>query len=105
MLIGIGFHKYVAPSIWASYVAPQFYATGLPWTALMQYSSIVEAGIGVGLLSGRYRRLFASLAVLSILVVVINLVIAWSFFDLILRDIGLLALSVVVLLDAMDEGQ
>lgn len=105
MLVGIGVHKYVAPSIWASYVAPQFYATGLPWTTLMQYSSIMEAGIGLGLLSGQYRRLFASLAVISILVVVVNLVLAWSFFDLILRDIGLLVLATVVFLDAVDEGQ
>lgn len=105
VLVLVGLHKAVSPGIWASYVAPQFYGFGLDWTLLMQYSSIVEAGIGIGLVSGRYRRLFSVLAVGSILVVVLNLVIAWSFFDLIIRDLGLLVLALAVLADAVDERQ
>lgn len=105
VLVLVGVHKLFEPGIWASYVAPQFYGFGLDWTALMQYSSIVEAGIGFGLLSGRYRRTFSALAAVSILAVVLNLVLAWSFFDLIIRDLGLLVLSLVVLADALEQGQ
>jgi len=105
VLVLVGLHKAVNPGIWASYVAPQFYGLGLDWTMLMQYSSVVEAGIGLGLMSGWYRRLFSLLAIASILVVVLNLVIAGSFVDLIIRDVGLLMLSLIVLADAFDERQ
>lgn len=105
VLVFVGVHKLFSPGIWASYVAPQLYGLGLDWTALMQYSSIIEAGIGFGLLSGRYRRTFSALAAVSVLVVVLNLVLARSFFDLIIRDLGLLVLAIVVLADAIEERQ
>ena len=72
---------------WEQYLSPQFNVIGDAHTTMMIVGVIeIIAGIGVWL----YPRIFSYIIVVWLLAIIINLLLLGRFFDIALRDLGLL---------------
>ncbi|MDY6766208.1 MAG: DoxX family membrane protein [Candidatus Nanohaloarchaea archaeon] len=108
MVVLAGVHKLVNPTIWSSYIAPWaltvLQMAGIPADLFMRANGVVETVAGLAILGNRYTTVAAGLISLSLLGIVINMVTAGgAFLDVLIRDIGLLALAVGVTLLAAER--
>lgn len=107
-----GAHKLVAPGVWTKYAAPWvtdvWPESFLSFALAMRVNGAIEVGFGVALLAGVYTTVAAGIVAVSLLGVVVDLlagaVLTGKYVDVLIRDIGLLALAVgVTLLSARSE--
>lgn len=107
-----GAHKLVAPDVWTEYAAPWVTSLWpeplLPFERAMMINGVFELLFGVALLVGFYTTVTAGIIALALISIVINLltgaVMTGEFVDVLIRDIGLLALAIgVTLLSAQRE--
>lgn len=96
-----GLHKLVAPGAWAVYVVPPFDLL-LPTTPrqFMLANGVLELPFGLALLADRYAALAAAVVAVSLAATVGYLAVASAlgraFVDVLIRDLGLVALAVGV---------
>lgn len=108
VILFAGLHKLVAPSIWHAYLAPPVLAlwptTVLPLDPTFVWFGLSEVLFGLLLLANWHTPTIASLTALSLLGVVGNLLLAVAVgepvVDVLLRDLGLVALAFGVALEA-----
>lgn len=96
-----GAHKLIAPQVWTRYASPV--VTGLwpeavvPFESVMVLNGVVEVSFGLAILLGFYPAITAGIVALSLLGVVIDLsigaILTGKFVDVLIRDVGLLALA------------
>lgn len=100
-----GFHKFFNADIWASYIAPWFTQLSLlPDTTFMLALGGVELVLGLLLLADYRTVLTASLAAVSMLAVILNLLTTGLFVDTLIRDVGLFGLALGVALLAAQRN-
>ncbi|MFB6361336.1 MAG: DoxX family membrane protein [Halobacteriales archaeon] len=103
-----GLHKLVAPSSWHAYLAPPITATWptslLPLDPTFVAFGLSEVLFGGLLLADWHTPTVAVFTALSLLGVVVNLLLAVAvgepFVDVLVRDLGLVALAIGVALEA-----
>lgn len=97
-----GLHKLFAPEIWAGYFAPEFAAIWpIPPSVEMQFvDGPVEIVIGIALLGDYLTSVAAGLSAVALAGIVLNLMVAGTPVDVLIRDIGLFALAAGVALVA-----
>lgn len=107
-----GAHKLVAPEVWTKYAAPwviTLWPEGLlSFERLMVLNGVVEILFGLAILAGVYTAITAGIVALSIFAVVVDLltgaITTGKHVDVLIRDVGLLALATgVTLLAAKRE--
>jgi hypothetical protein len=107
MLVAAGGHKLLQPGDWTVYVTDWL----APWLVVsprvfMLANGWLELGFAALLLADRYTALAATVAWVSLLATISYLSVVWlttgAFGDVIARDLGLLALALVVFRDARD---
>lgn len=101
-----GAHKLVAPEVWTKYAAP--WVTALwpdalfPFKIAMMLNGVFEVLFGLALIAGLYTTVTAGIVALSLLAVVGDLltgaVMTGKSVDILIRDLGLLALATGVTL-------
>lgn len=100
-----GVHKLLDPAAWAVYVTP-WLADRLPMTPVefMLLNGVLEPPFAVGLLLDRYTVAVGAFVTLSLAATVVYLAVAalttGLFVDVLVRDVGLVALGTTVTLDA-----
>jgi uncharacterized membrane protein len=107
-----GFHKLVAPEAWAVYVVPPFDRL-LPMTpvAFMLLNGVLEPPFALALLVDRYTTVAAAFVTVSLVATVCYLAVAavltgGAFVDVLVRDVGLVALAASVTIRAAGaEGE
>lgn len=104
-----GGHKLVDPGAWTVYVAPPFQPLPvLSWTEAMIANGIAEVAFGGLLLADRYTVFAAAVVSLSLVGVAVDLVVLLALTgegaDILIRDLGLVALAVGVTLNAAATG-
>lgn len=108
MLAAAGAHKLVDPAGWTVYVTDWL----APWllvspTAFMLANGVLELGFAALLLADRYTAVAALVAAASLAATTGYLGVVWAtagvFGDVAARDLGLTALALVVLADALRE--
>jgi uncharacterized membrane protein YphA (DoxX/SURF4 family) len=106
MLTAAGAHKLLQPAEWAVYVTDWL----APWLVVspvvfMLINGWLEVGFAVLLFTDRYTAFAATVAAVSLAATTAYLIVVWvasgRFGDVIARDIGLLALALVVFVDAV----
>ncbi|MEZ3115939.1 DoxX family membrane protein [Halobaculum sp. MBLA0147] len=106
MLVAAGVHKLLQPADWAVYVTDWL----APWLVVspvtfMLVNGWLELGFAALLLADRYTAVAATVAWVSLLATIAYLCVVWvttgRFGDVIARDVGLLALALVVFADAV----
>jgi uncharacterized membrane protein YphA (DoxX/SURF4 family) len=105
-LVAAGAHKLVDPTTWTVYVtdwlAPLLVVS--PATFMLA-NGYLEVAFGGALLADRYTTVASSVAAVSLAATTIYLLVVWAttgaFGDVVARDVGLTALAVVVLVDAL----
>jgi uncharacterized membrane protein YphA (DoxX/SURF4 family) len=105
MLLAAGAHKLVQPGPWAGYVtdwlAPLLVVSPVTF---MLVNGWLELGFAALLLADRYTPAAAAVAAVSLAATVAYLAVVWllsgQFGDVLARDVGLLALALVVFVDA-----
>ncbi|MDY6769864.1 MAG: DoxX family membrane protein [Candidatus Nanohaloarchaea archaeon] len=111
MILLAGLHKLVRPTVWSAYMAPWaagvVHAVGVPVNLFMQGNGVLEAVLGLAIAADRYTAIAAGLVSLSLLAISINMAtLGTAFLDVLIRDLGLLALAVgVTLLAAGRQGE
>lgn len=101
VILFAGLHKLAAPGPWAAYVVPPFDAL-LPITPrqFMLLNGILEPPFALALLLDRYTTFAAAFVALSLAATIAYLSVASllgaPFVEIIVRDVGLLALAVAV---------
>lgn len=106
MLFLAGFHKFFNITSWASYIAPWFTTlTGIPDNTFMLVLGSVELVIGLLLLADYRTVITASIATVSLLAVLLNLLTTGQFVDILIRDVGLFGLTLGVALLAAQKNQ
>jgi uncharacterized membrane protein YphA (DoxX/SURF4 family) len=104
-----GVHKLVDPGAWTVYVTG-WLAGLLPVspTTFMLLNGVLEPPFAVALLAGRYTALAAAFVALSLAATVLYLgvvaVASGRFVDVLIRDLGLVALAVVVAVRSADAA-
>ncbi len=107
MLVAAGGHKLLQPSDWTVYVTDWL----APWLVVsprlfMVVNGWLELGFAGLLFADRYTTFAATVAWVSLSATVAYLSVVWltvgAFGDVIARDLGLLALALVVFRDARD---
>jgi uncharacterized membrane protein YphA (DoxX/SURF4 family) len=108
MLVAAGAHKLLDPSGWTVYVTDWL----APWlvvspTTFMLANGYLELAFGAALLAGRYVAVASFVAAASLAATTLYLVVVWAttgaFGDVVARDVGLVALALVVLVDALRD--
>lgn len=94
VLLWFGYHELVAPGLWTGYV-PVLSVTSHAAEVLVLAHGWVLLVIAVALLAGVASRLAAGVASLLLLEIVISLGVT-GLSDLVLRDVGVLGLSIAV---------
>ncbi|MFB6242201.1 MAG: DoxX family membrane protein [Candidatus Nanosalina sp.] len=110
MIVLSGIHKLLNPAVWASYIAPVFAEVmgkiGMAPSLFMQFNGVFELLFGTAILFDRYTTLSSSLVTLSLAAIVVNLGVAGlGYTDIIIRDLGLLMLSLGVTLESVRRGK
>ncbi|MEZ3142439.1 DoxX family membrane protein [Halobaculum sp. MBLA0143] len=108
MLVAAGAHKLLQPGDWAAYVtdwlAPFLVVTPVQFMLLNGWLELGFAGL---LLADRYTAFAATVAWVSLSATIAYLGVVWlttgAFGDVIARDLGLLALALVVFRDARES--
>jgi uncharacterized membrane protein YphA (DoxX/SURF4 family) len=108
MLVTAGGHKLLQPGDWTVYVtdwlAPLLVVSP---RVFMLVNGWLELGFAALLLADRYTALAATVAWVSLSATIAYLSVVWlttgAFGDVIARDLGLLALALVVFVDAVCE--
>ena len=100
MLLGVvlawfGYHELVSPGLWTGYV-PVLSPTSSGAEVLVLMHGWVLLVLAVALVAGVAPRLAAAVAALLLLEIVISLTASHGFSDLVLRDVGVLGLSLSV---------
>jgi uncharacterized membrane protein YphA (DoxX/SURF4 family) len=95
VLAWFGYHELVAPGLWTGYV-PVLSATSHLAELLVLAHGWVLLVLAVALIAGVAPRLTAMIASLLLLEIVISLSASGGLSDLVLRDVGVLGLSVSV---------
>jgi uncharacterized membrane protein YphA (DoxX/SURF4 family) len=107
-----GAHKLVAPDVWTKYAAPWVTAlwpeSVVSFDLVMMVNGMFELLFGVALIAGFYTTIVAGVITLSLLAVVFDLatgaILTGKFVDILIRDLGLVALAVgVTLLSAQQS--
>jgi uncharacterized membrane protein YphA (DoxX/SURF4 family) len=107
-----GAHKLVAPDVWTEYAAPWVTAlwpeSVLSFELVMMANGVFELLFGIALIAGFYTTIVAGVITLSLLAVVFDLatgaIQTGKFVDILIRDIGLVALALgVTLLSAQQS--
>jgi uncharacterized membrane protein YphA (DoxX/SURF4 family) len=106
MLVAAGAHKLVQPAAWAAYVtdwlAPFLLVSPV---VFMLVNGWLELGFAALLFADRYTAFAATVATVSLAATIGYLSLVWllsgRFGDVIARDLGLLALALVVFVDAV----
>ncbi|MDY6778705.1 MAG: DoxX family membrane protein [Candidatus Nanohaloarchaea archaeon] len=91
-----GFHKLFHPQLWAGYMAPAF-ASLLPippGTTMLFVHAPIEIAVGLLVLGDRYTSMAASVAALSMTTIILNLMVAGTAVDILIRDIAIFGLAV-----------
>jgi uncharacterized membrane protein YphA (DoxX/SURF4 family) len=110
MLLAAGAHKLLQPAAWAVYVTDWL----APWLVVspvlfMLVNGWLELGFAGLLLADRYTAFAATVAAVSLFATISYLVVVWllsgRFGDVIARDVGLLALALVVFADSIKNSQ
>lgn len=108
MLVAAGAHKLVDPVAWTAYVTDWL----TPWlvvspTLFMLANGYLELAFGGALLADRYVTFASFVAAGSLAATTGYLVVVWAttgaFGDVVARDVGLTALALVVLVDALRD--
>jgi uncharacterized membrane protein YphA (DoxX/SURF4 family) len=108
MLVAAGAHKLVDPASWTAYVTDWL----APWlvvspTVFMLANGYLELAFGAALLAGRYVAFASFVAAASLAATTLYLLVVWAttgaFGDVVPRDVGLTALALVVLVDALRD--
>ncbi len=106
MLLAAGVHKLLDPAAWAVYVTGWL----APWlvvspVAFMLANGVLEIGFAALLFADRYIAFAALVASVSLAATIAYLAVVWAttgqFGDVIARDVGLVALALAVLVDAL----
>ena len=109
MLLAAGVHKLLDPAAWAVYVTDWL----APWlvvspVAFMLANGVLEVGFAALLFADRYAAFAALVAAVSLAATIAYLAVVWAttgqFGDVIARDVGLVALALAVLVDALRRG-
>ena len=102
-----GLHKLVAPEAWAVYLVPPFDRL-LPMTPVefMLLNGALEPPFALALIADRYTAVASAFVTLSLGATVCYLAVAavltgGAFVDVLVRDVGLVALAWAVTLDAL----
>jgi len=95
VLAWFGYHELVSPGLWTGYV-PVLSATSHLAELLVLAHGWVLLVLAVALIAGVAPRLTATIASLLLLEIVISLSASGGLSDLVLRDVGVLGLSVSV---------
>jgi uncharacterized membrane protein YphA (DoxX/SURF4 family) len=106
MLVAAGVHKLVDPVAWTVYVtdwlAPLLVVSP---TAFMLANGYLELAFGAALLADRYVAVASLVAAGSLAATTLYLAVVWAttgaFGDVLARDVGLTALALVVLVNAL----
>jgi uncharacterized membrane protein YphA (DoxX/SURF4 family) len=107
-LVAAGAHKLVDPVAWTVYVTDWL----APWllvspTTFMLANGYLEVAFGAALLADRYVAFASFVAAGSLAATTCYLVVVWAttdaFGDVVVRDVGLTALALVVLVDALRD--
>lgn len=107
-----GAHKLVAPGVWTEYAAPWVTALWpeslLSIEVAMMINGVFELLFGIAILVGFYTTITAGIIALALVSVVIDLltgaIMTGKFVDVLIRDMGLLALAVGVTLLSAERG-
>ncbi|WP_227134872.1 DoxX family membrane protein [Halorubellus salinus] len=108
MLVAAGAHKLVDPAGWTVYVTDWL----APWlvvspTLFMLANGYLELAFGGALLADRAVAFAAFVATVSLAATTCYLAVVWlttgAFGDVLARDVGLIALALVVLVDELAE--
>ena len=94
VLLWFGYHELVSPGLWTGYV-PVLSTTSSAAEVLVLAHGWVLLVIAVALLAGIAPRVAAAIAAVLLLEIVISLAVT-GISDLVLRDVGVLGLSVAV---------
>ena len=95
VLAWFGYHELVSPGLWTGYV-PVLSPTSSGAEVLVLMHGWVLLVLAVALVAGVAPRLAAAVAALLLLEIVISLTASHGFSDLVLRDVGVLGLSLSV---------
>lgn len=94
VLLWFGYHELVSPGLWTGYV-PVLSTTSSAAEVLVLAHGWVLLVIAVALLAGIVPRVAAAIAAVLLLEIVISLAVT-GLSDLVLRDLGVLGLSIAV---------
>lgn len=94
VLLWFGYHELVMPGLWTGYV-PVLSTTSSAAEVLVLAHGWVLLMIAVALLAGIVPRVAAAIAAVLLVEIVISLAVT-GFSDLVLRDVGVLGLSIAV---------
>jgi len=95
VLAWFGYHELVAPELWTGYV-PVLSATSKVAEVMVLAHGWALLLLAVALVAGIAPRLAAAISSLVLLEIVISLTVSSGLSDLVLRDVGVLGLSLSV---------
>ncbi len=96
VLAWFGYHELVVPKLWTGYI-PVLSPSSEISQLLVLAHGVVLSVLAIGLIAGIAPRLLAAVAAVVMLEIVASLIITAGLSDLVLRDIGVLGLSLSVM--------
>jgi len=93
VFIYFGIDKFFHPSYWIGYI-PAWFVIPISMTVFIYLMGIVETVVGLGIVTNRHLRFFAAIA--ALMLIGISISIGWN--EITVRDIGLLAVAVSLML-------
>ncbi len=96
VLAWFGYHELVVPKLWTGYI-PVLSPSSEISQLLVLAHGVVLSVLAIGLIAGIAPRLLAAVAAIVMLEIVTSLIITAGLSDLVLRDIGVLGLSLSVM--------
>jgi uncharacterized membrane protein YphA (DoxX/SURF4 family) len=93
-----GAWEIMKPAPWANYLPPFLATVGNPLTLITIHGAVMII-VGLAILTGFYLRIFAILAAIIILTIIITLIFLTGYADIVVRDTGLFFLVLSVAID------
>ena len=98
VFISIGIWEIVQPSYWSFYI-PEFLTVLASATTLTMFHGAVMLILGIAVLLGIRLKVSAGLCSIMMIAIIGDLIAAFGFNDIVIRDIAILLLAVAIYLD------
>ncbi|MDE1824908.1 MAG: DoxX family membrane protein [Candidatus Micrarchaeota archaeon] len=96
VLVVFGAWEITNPAAWVGFLPPLFWSNT---TMIIVVHGVAMIAVGLAILTGFYLRIAAILSSIMLLAIIISLMVLTGYMDLVIRDTGLLLLSLSIIFD------